>query len=209
MNITAITNQYISEHPSIKDCMRKDLINFSALARRICKDKKIKTLDAVIMACRRYQARLKSEETDEDIIRDMMRKAKLRVRSKMGVVISERPRDLTSIYEIQKKIRASRGDCILVEGDEVITIMTNMEYLELFEARLKSSVLKVKKNLAQLIMVFDRRLETTSGVMFFIFSLLAERGINVLEEVSCWTDVVLIIEERLLAKALQVLELNQ
>ena len=82
-----------------------------------------------------------------------------------------------------------------------------MEYLDSVEAKLKGSVLKVRKNLAQLIMIFDRRIETTSGVIFFIFSLLSGRGINVLEEVSCWTDVVLVLEERVLSRALEVLNL--
>lgn len=208
MSISAKTNRYISERPSIKECMRRDLINFSALARQICKKEKIKNIDAAIVACRRYQARLKQDEANEDVIRDMMRRAKLRVRSKMGVVIAERPRDLSTIYEIQRKIRTSRGDCILVEGDEVITIITNMENLELFAERLKSNVLKIRENLAQVIMVFDRRIETTSGVAFFIFSMLAGRGINILEEVSCWTDVVLVLEERLLAQALDALNLS-
>lgn len=208
MNVAAITNQFINEHPHIKDCLRRDLVNFSALSRMICKQRKIKNLDAVIVACRRYQARLKESETDDELIHDMVRRAKLRVRSKMGVVIAERPRDLSDFYEVQKRIRTSRGDCILVEGDEVITIITNMEHLDLFEQRPKSRVLKVRKNLAQLTMIFDRNLETTTGVMFFIHSLLSGRGINVLEEVSCWTDVVLILEERLLARALEALEVT-
>lgn len=187
--------------------MRKDLVNFSALSRRICKEKKIKNIEAVIVACRRYQARLRAVDADEDTIRNMVSHAKLRVRSKMGVVTAERPRDLSALHEIQRKIRSSRGDCTIVEGDEVITVITNMEYLESVETKLKGSVLKVRRNLAQLIMIFDRRIETTSGVIFFIFSLLAGRGINVLEEVSCWTDVVLVLEERVLSLALEVLNL--
>ena len=206
MNISSLVNNYISQRPSIKDCLKKDLINFSALARSISKETKLKKLDAIMIACRRYRLRLKKYEQSEELIRELLQKAKLRVKTKIAVVTAEKPRDLSPLYQLQKKIRLNRGDFLLVEADEVITIITNMEYVETIETQLRSNLLKSRRNLAQLTMIFDRRLETTSGVMFFIFGLLAERGINVFDEVSCWTDVVLVIEERALASALDVLQ---
>jgi len=67
-NITKITEKYVSEHPSIKDCLKKGLINYSSLTRQITKDLNIdlkKNFDAILIACRRYYRKVRSEETNE------------------------------------------------------------------------------------------------------------------------------------------------
>jgi aspartokinase len=56
-------------------------------------------------------------------------------------------------------------------------------------------------------MVFDERIETTPGVVSFIYGLLSDNGINVQEEMSCWTDLMIIIDEKNAAKAMRVLSL--
>jgi len=38
MNITKLSEKYINEHPSIKDCVRKGLINYSSLTRQIASE---------------------------------------------------------------------------------------------------------------------------------------------------------------------------
>ena len=56
-NITKLTEHYISEHPSIKDALKKGLINYSKLTRQIAEDMDIelkKNFDAILIACRRY-----------------------------------------------------------------------------------------------------------------------------------------------------------
>jgi len=35
MNIAKVTKSYIKKHPSIKDCIYKGVVNYSALAREI------------------------------------------------------------------------------------------------------------------------------------------------------------------------------
>ena len=49
------------------------------------------------------------------------------------------------------------------------------------------------------------KIETTSGVVNYIYGLLADKGVNVLEEMSCWTDLMIILEEKDLSKAMAVL----
>ena len=40
INITKETENYIRDHPSIKDCLKKGLINYSSLSRKIGDEKK-------------------------------------------------------------------------------------------------------------------------------------------------------------------------
>src|SRR5207247_11217240 len=46
--------EYIAGHPSITDALEMDIVNYSALARRICKELGIRREEAVLAACRRY-----------------------------------------------------------------------------------------------------------------------------------------------------------
>ena len=38
-------------------------------------------------------------------------------------------------------------------------------------------------------------LENTPGVNAYIFSLFGEHGINIVEQMSCWTDTIIVISE--------------
>jgi len=37
-SITKLTEDYILEHPSVKDCLKNDLVNFSSLSRKIAEE---------------------------------------------------------------------------------------------------------------------------------------------------------------------------
>ncbi len=64
--IAQLTARYITEHPIIAECLAKDVVNYSKLARQISKELKIKQLSAVIAACRRYR---KKTESGIDILK--------------------------------------------------------------------------------------------------------------------------------------------
>lgn len=54
-------------------------------------------------------------------------------------------------------------------------------------------------------MIFDESLETVSGVVASVYRLFAMNDINIREEMSCWTDIMIIIDEQDIGKAMQVL----
>jgi hypothetical protein len=63
-SVTKMAEEYISNHPSIKDCLKNDLIKFSSLSRQIAEELDLnlkKNFDAILIACRRYQRKLKKE----------------------------------------------------------------------------------------------------------------------------------------------------
>ncbi len=204
MNITKISEKYISEHPSIKDCLIKEIINYSALAREICDFYRIDKFDAVLIACRRYYYKLKKKVHEKDIIK-LVKNSKLIVRNKIIVAIIEKPKDLVRIYNFQKLVKKEKADFNIIEGENVITIVTNEKYQNHISEEFKSWLLKVERNLVQITLVFNPMIETTSGVVNYIYGLLADNDINVLEEMSCWTDLMMILEEKDLARAINVL----
>jgi aspartokinase len=60
-------------------------------------------------------------------------------------------------------------------------------------------------NFSMITMIFDETLETVSGVISNIYRLFAENDINIREEMSCWTDVMVVIDEKDMPRAMQAL----
>jgi len=205
MSIASITKEYIDSTPSIKDCVVKGLINYSALSREICEKNKINNFDAVLIACRRYYYSLKEKEVHQDKIIDLLKNVKLHVRNKMLVAVIDKPYDMEPVYNLQKKIRRKKDDFNLIEGEDVINIITNNKYSEEISELFKHKINVLNKDLVQITMIFPPEIETTHGVVSYIYSLLSEKGINIYEEMSCWTDLMIIISEKDLSDAINIL----
>ncbi len=205
MTITQITTKYIREHPSIADCLDRGLINYSALAREICQKLNIDSFEAVLVACRRYHAKQRSRATHEKRIATLIRRAKIRIRTKISVAIVDKARTPEKILGIQKVIREQRGDLNLIEGEQVYTIVTNDEFSSLIKEAFEGRIRKITKGLVQITMVFDETLESVSGVLATVYRLLAANDVNIREEMSCWTDIMMLIDEKDLTKATHVL----
>lgn len=208
MSATRAAQRYIAEHPSVKDCLRRGLINYSALSREICARYNLSKFDAVLVACRRQFERVQEQVSQEKKILALVQKAKIRLKNKIAVAIVEKPRDFERLYALQKEIKADRGDFNLIEGEEVVTLICSSDYLAEIKEALRARLLRVMTNLAQISMIFSEKIETTPGVVSFIYGLLADNGINVREEMSCWTDLMIIIDEEDAARAMRVLSLQ-
>src|SRR5205823_10449029 len=89
VSTAAMDHDYIDTHPSIKDGMRMGIINLSALARKIMEEKGLKSEEAALMACRRYELDPKSKINEEAILK-VLRKSKLEIRTKV-VTMTVRP----------------------------------------------------------------------------------------------------------------------
>jgi len=207
MSITRLTHRYIAEHVSIKDCLRKGLINYSALSREICRHYGLDRFDAVLIACRRHYQKIKAQGTQEKRIIGLLKRARIQMKNKVVTIIIEKPRDFERLYQLQTEIKRDRGDFHLIEGEETVMIISNSDYIEEFRSTFRGKIVKLSLNLAQITMVFDEKIETTPGVVSFIYGLLADNEINVREEMSCWTDLIMILEETDAARAMRVLSL--
>jgi len=205
MNITRLTQKYIREHPSIADCLSSGLINYSALAREICHTHEVNSFDAVLIACRRHRAKQNSRTPHEKKIMALIRKAKVRVRNKIVVITIEKGRVMEKALELQNIVKRQKGDFNLIEGEDVITIVTNIEYLPAVKETFRGRVKKITRDVVQISMIFDQNIETTSGVVAHIYRLFADNDINIREEMSCWTDVMVIIDEKDIGRAMQIL----
>jgi len=208
MNITKTTEQYINEHPSIKDAVRKGLINYSALTRRICEDIELdlkKNFDAVLIACRRYYSKVKKENVLEDKILNILRQSKLEVKNKIVVVLVEKDVYYGNLIELQKEVKKKAELFHIIEGSSTITVVTSHEFLDVIKKLLKSKIIKITENLAEVTLKSSEDMEDTPGVIAYLTTLLAENGINIIETMSTWTDTLFVVSEKDIAKVMDVL----
>ncbi len=204
-NITKEVRTYLLNHPSVLDCLSLGLINHSALARLLSAELGVKKFDAVLAASRRFGLAKRSPTTYAKNIQKIIATMQVRVTNGIAVVIARTPQDMDAASLMQRTIRKSRGRCNIITSDEVMTIIVTEQHLPIARSILRANITTIMTDLAQIQLIFDQKIETTPGVVAHIYGLLAHHGINVREEMSCWTDLLLVVDENELPRALSVL----
>ena len=194
---TEVTIEFIKEHPDIKSCLKKGLINYSSLSRMIAKELDIEkktSKEAILIAARRFREKIKKEEVYEHRIRELLSKSEIELRNKIIVFILDKDFNPDFIDGFQKKIRKESGTFFLLEGSGNYTLITQEKYEAIIEPKLKNSIIQKTKNLALVNFKSPKEIEHIYGVVAYITSLFAENGVNILEFLSCWTDTLFIIK---------------
>ncbi len=207
MNITQTTEEFIQEHPYIRACLKKGLINYSSLTRMIATDCKLdikKNFDAILIACRRYRQKIKLSGNEKDIT-ELLSKSKVEVKNKILVVVLENSISSQSVELIENKIRKEKSVFRLIESASAITMVTTEDYSSLIKDSFRNKIIDEKKGLVEVTLKSSKEIERIPGVMAFIFSLFAEFNINIIETMSSWTDTIFVIEEKDIGKVMEIM----
>ena len=208
VNVTKLTEDYISEHPYVKDCLKKDLINYSSLTRQICSDLDLnlkKNFDAVLIACRRYFRKIKSEATTEKKIIDILKGSKIEVKNKINSIILEKNIVFSNLLELEKEAKKFLETFHIIEGTASITIITTDDFSKKVKQVFRNKIVKEYTDLVEVILKSPREIVTTAGVISYIYSLLGENDINVVDTLSSWTDTIFLVEEKDLSRVMEFL----
>jgi len=211
MNITKQTEKYISEHPSVKDCLKKRLVNYSSLTRLIADELNIdlkKNFDAILIACRRYAEKLRKAVEAEKNILEILKKSKLEVRNKIIAAVIEKDVNFRNIIELEKGVKEKNHEVMhVIEGANAVTIITSLDFLDEIKDNFKNKILKINRDLVEIIVKSPSELENIPGVTAYLYSLFGEHGINIVETMSCYTDTIFVIKEEDLGKAVSALKI--
>ncbi len=206
---TELTIEYIKDHPDIKNCLKKDLINYSSLARLIAKDLDIAnktSKEAILIAARRFKDKLKKEISHEKEVKSLLASSETEIKNKISVYILEKGINLDYIDEIQKKVRKESGKFYIIEGSSNYTIITQEKYSKDIEARFKSKIVTKEKDLVLINLITPKEIEEIPGVVSYITSLFAENNVNIIEFLSCWNDIIFIIDAKDVSKTIEFLK---
>jgi len=126
-----LTFEYIQEHPYIKNCLKKGLINYSSLSRLIAKElnlEKKTSKEAILIAARRAHEKLKKESINEKKIKSLLKKSEVSIKNKISVLILNKSYDLDYLIEYQKKVKKESGMMNILEGTDNYTVVTQDKY---------------------------------------------------------------------------------
>lgn len=208
MSISKITEEYINQNPSIRDALQKGLINYSKLSRQIIKNENLKNkdFDAILVSLTRLENKLKKKKSYQKKIKDLIKLTNLEVKTKVLVCIVEKNTFYKNLIQLQNEIKLKNNYIHLVEGTSAITIITDQIFEEKIKTLFKNKIIKINKDLVQLILKSPSSLEEVPGVVGYLYSLFSDKEINIIETISCWTDTILIIHKNDLNKALNILD---
>jgi len=204
-----LTIDYIKDHPSIKSCLKKGLINYSALSRLISRDlnvEKISSKEAILVAARRFREQMRKEENLERGIVSLLSRSEVSIKNKIVVLILKKGLDINLLDRAQNEVRKDSGTFFLLEGSNNWTLITQERYLSIVEPLAHSKIIKKERGLALVAISSSVDIETTPGVVAYLSALFFENGVNILEFLSCWTDTLFIIDSRDVGKTMGFLK---
>ena len=200
-----LTEDYVKEHPNIKHCLKKGLINYSSLARLVAKELNIEkksSKEAILIAARRFAQKLQKEVSHELEIKKLLSKSELDIKTKISVLICSKSGS-QDFLGVGKDIQKQGGFFSVLEGSDNYTVIVQERFVKAIED--KTEVIKKNKDLALIIFKSPKEIYETHGVVSFLSSLFGENGVNIVEFLSSWTDTLFIIESKDLQKAISFL----
>jgi len=209
MSIAEQVKEYIDSKPSIKSCLKLDLINFSSLSRLIAEENhldKKSSFDAILVAIRRAQERTKVSPDHDSRIRKILRDSKLEIKTGICICVLSSKISDSGLAKLLEKIKDEGENYHLIQGSQTITIYTSSQFMKKIESTFSPYLLYSKKSLVQINLRTSDEIMKAQGVMGFVFSLLGENNINVVDCITSWTDNILIIEEKDVAKSISLLK---
>ena len=205
-----VTRAYIDEHPSIREALKDDLLNFTALARKVQGERPLRNEEAVTIACRRYQRELARDTPERTAIRRVLAESRLQVHSRVALV---RLRDDSEVIDrllalARRTLPSASGRRVfeVFQGTRATTILCEESYLStlLPEVPVRLQV-AVERGLATLVFRSRPEVAETPGILGYIAEMLYRRGINCLETVSVHTDSIFVFRDRDVIRAYQTL----
>ena len=204
--IAEMTRKYIDRHPSIRDCISKDLVNFSSLARLIMKDTGVKHEEAVLAASRRYAAKL-SKTDFEGAIMNVFQESRLELKTRISIVVAKNEWVvLRNLEEIVKRILTEKSTMQVMQSTNGITVVSEDKHLPAISKAIgQDYIISIRQNLAEITVRSPARIEDTPGAFAYLTSILSEQGINLLEAISCYTDTIFLVTREDMMRAFDIL----
>jgi len=207
-NITHEVWKIIDNSPSIRKNMSIGLINTSALARHIIKEKKLNaSLDAVIVAIRRYGI-TKHEEIFNKAQKTFGLTVNISTKSNLAEVSLIKDTDVQKILpKLFNFIHYVQGDVLRVtQANKSIRLLLDEKDLEKILALFpKDKIISQTQGLAEINIYIHPEMQKTPGILAILANELALNNINIVEFITCPPEILCIVKKEDLVRASGIL----
>jgi hypothetical protein len=202
------TRRYIEGRPSIRDCLRYDIVNLTALARRICAETGLESQEAVEIACRRYRRQMQGQPSQEDQLRAVVRASHIEVHTHVAVVTVKGDLEFIGRLIMSPERLLSRRDRLieLFQGSSYGTVLCEEEVLgTVLNLIPQSAILNVRRRLSSVSVRSPAEVLVTPRVLGFLAEALGRAGINCVEMMSVFTDTLFVLRSEEAVRAFEIL----
>src|SRR6266571_1706842 len=208
-SIAQRVREYVEGRPSILDAMKMDVVNYSALARLIGKELGIRKADAILAACRRFPVDA-VRGYREDAVKRVLRKSRIETRTKVAAITVVQDVDvLQRLGDVVEELLDENRVCRLIQVSQGTVIIVDDDSVPRVTKKLRSEhLIGVTRGLVEIDVTSPETIEKTPGLLAFLSGALASRGINIVEEMSAYTDTIFLLERKDMTRAMEVLAQN-
>ena len=204
-SVSSIVRNFLVKNPPIRECLVRGLINYAALSRLICSEAGIANSQGAAVACRRLAKSFKASAKSQSAIREVMGHAHISVVSSVSVAVIHKPVDQRELMLFCANLRELRGECNVTEGRNQFMLIFSDRFSGKLKEKFSSHLKTITSGLAQVSIVFDPCFQSTPGIVAHIYSLLLAEEVNIYEELSCASDLHLVVDEHHAKRVVDVL----
>jgi hypothetical protein len=202
------TRRYIESRPSIRDCLRYDIVNFTALARRIRAEIGLESQEAVEIACRRYRRQMQEGASQEEKLREVLRASHMEIRTHVAAITARGDLEFLERLVLGTERILSKRDRLvqLFQGSGAVTILCDEEILgAVMNAIPRAALLDVERRLSAVSIRSSEDVLVTPRVLGFLAEAVGRAGINCVEMMSVYTDTLFVFRAADAVRAFEVL----
>src|SRR3989304_2172456 len=212
ITIAQIIEDQIKKGSFLEEALIKGIINYSSLARKlqpIVEEKLVKNVKegAIVMALKRVSLRLKSTlPKSENILGDL---GDITIRSNLvDYTFSNSPTIGGAQNKILEKTEGRKDIFITIShGVSQITIIASEALEDDIKKIFKDETpICTLQNLSSLTVRIPTEATKTPGVLYSILKVLAWEGINMIETISTYTELTLVLETKDIERAFSLLK---
>jgi aspartokinase len=213
-SIAEVTKSIVLQHPSIIDCMKMDILNYSSLAtliksevENVIKGKKVRD-EAIKVALIRFSQEISEKwKLMEGRISWLLKKSTVELKSDIAVVTVKQALLVDKLGELMRIASKSRF-FQLTQGTRTFTISCDKKIIDevIKEIGGEKNVEKVIDDQSAIIIVSPVEVIEIPGFVSYVTTQLAWNGINITQIISCHEDTILIVDRKDAQKAYNIIE---
>lgn len=215
VTVSHLVAGYLKGKPALRGSLIKGVINYVGLAEEIQPEiereigKKVKT-SAIMMSLRRHAEKFE-KNFNEKFTKEELSKIELSMKSDIVDITLEKSKSVfQTLKKLQEAVDFEKGDILnIIHGSYEVTILTNERYKEKFLNKLKDEKILLKKSgLSALTLKLTENLLYTPGFIHLITGILEWNNINIIEVVSTFGELTLILDEKDAVQAYKSLQIQ-
>lgn len=202
-SISKIVEEVIDSLPFLKDVFRIKAINYSGLARYLLPfvekslNQKVK-MESLIVAIQRYAMKIEGKSVSTQILAALA-KCELMLKGNVSYFVLKRNiHNYEIVWETYKKIKWEEGDIIHISHtiSEIGVLLDKRNSHLILDNVKKEDIIYHSSKLAMVTLRTPPEILELPGFFSYVLSLVSWRGINLIDVISTYSSLVLIVGEK-------------